>query len=474
MKSNVVVAVFMLMAINISAQTLIATSNNSQATANHNQRKIVRDSFENVYVIYADIIENNPVIMGLRYEEVSDTWSDPEEIAPGQNPTLSVSNDDKFFLVYESSGIEPQILYMSSTDFISWTNPMLLSPEGTLSVVQLPVADVDSAGVLNVFWIEIPEVPSDFNLVYCSVQNDIILESKVVISKPMITDIAIANHLQYFDNEIYCAIQFDTDSLMFIRGSDHMELISTVYEDIGSMPCISYNFFEEFMPDYQLVRFLYKGDYYLNEIGYNPNNSNVWTDEINESNVNFICIDNILPPIGYSFLYMQGNLLKHGFSYGPMFGWLEHMETISGNNISNPSIAYKHFNPLYVDFIWTEGIEPEYEIFYMRDEKHQYVPGYEELNKELGFSLTGNPNPFSKEIKLQIAVIDKVEAPSINIYNTNSQLIRTFTFSNNRNGEYSFVWDGKEESGNLVKPGIYLVRCTVGDKRIARKIIFQP
>lgn len=108
MKSNVVVAVFMLMAINISAQTLIATSNNSQATANHNQRKIVRDSFENVYVIYADIIENNPVIMGLRYEEVSDTWSDPEEIAPGQNPTLSVSKMINFSWFMNPVALNPK------------------------------------------------------------------------------------------------------------------------------------------------------------------------------------------------------------------------------------------------------------------------------------------------------------------------------------------------------------------------------
>lgn len=464
----------MLMAINISAQTIIATSNNPQATANHNQRKIVRDSYDNVYVIYADFIENNSVIMGLQYEPDSDTWSDPVEITPGQNPTLSVSDDDKFFLVYESIGIEPQILYRSSDDFVGWTNPMQLSPEGTLSLVQLPVADVDSAGVLNVLWIEMPEVPGDFNLIYCAVQNDIILESNVVISKPMITDIAIANHLQYFDDEIYCAIQFETDSLIFIRGFYHMDTSVTVYEAMGSMPCISYNFFEEFMPDYQLVRFLFKGDYSLNEIGYNPNNSSILIDEINESNVDFICIDNVLPPIGYSFLYMQQDQLNHGFSYGPMFGWLEHMETISGDNISNPSIAYKHFNPLYVDFIWTEGNGPNYEIYYMRDEKHQYVPGYEEPNNALGFSLTGKPNPFSKEISLHIDVIDKAETPAINIYNTNSQLIKTFDFSNNLNGKYSFVWDATGKTGEFVKPGIYLVQCTAGDKRVARKIIYQP
>jgi len=49
--------VFLLTAFEISAQTLIATSNYTHATANHNQRKIVRDKADNVYVVFVDSTE---------------------------------------------------------------------------------------------------------------------------------------------------------------------------------------------------------------------------------------------------------------------------------------------------------------------------------------------------------------------------------------------------------------------------------
>ena len=50
--------IFLLQTFVLQAQTLIATSKHPEATANHNQRKIVRDTADNIYVVYQNILSN--------------------------------------------------------------------------------------------------------------------------------------------------------------------------------------------------------------------------------------------------------------------------------------------------------------------------------------------------------------------------------------------------------------------------------
>ena len=55
---NIFVFIILLIALqNIQSQTLIGTSNYQFATANHNQRKIVRDAEDNMYIVYVDSTE---------------------------------------------------------------------------------------------------------------------------------------------------------------------------------------------------------------------------------------------------------------------------------------------------------------------------------------------------------------------------------------------------------------------------------
>jgi flagellar hook assembly protein FlgD len=62
--------------------------------------------------------------------------------------------------------------------------------------------------------------------------------------------------------------------------------------------------------------------------------------------------------------------------------------------------------------------------------------------------------------------------PEIQIYNTSSELIKTLEGNYTQMLGYSFRWDGTDQTGDKVKPGVYVVLCTVGDKRTVRKIIF--
>jgi len=102
MKKYLILAVILMLVIDLTAQNLIATSNNAAATANHNQRKIVRDSYDNTYIVFVDINDQGSVIKGVMYDSIAGQWNTAVEIISGKNPALSISFDDRIHLMFES------------------------------------------------------------------------------------------------------------------------------------------------------------------------------------------------------------------------------------------------------------------------------------------------------------------------------------------------------------------------------------
>jgi hypothetical protein len=463
-------------------QTQIATSNHSVATYGHNQRKIVRDWQENIYVVYTDIVENDIVIMGLRYDQASEEWSTPQIILSGNAPTLAIDQDDKILMAYETNDPEPQIMYTASDDFFEWLDPITISFQGFKA--SMPVADVDSTSVLNVLWIDHGMDPNETRLCYAGIIADTLIESKVVMEKEGLYDIAIANHLQYGTNDLFFAIEYWLDTVEFHHSSDHLESVDLLYSNTALFPCITYNsVYPAGWGEEHAVRFLMAKNNVLYEVesgvfGFEP-----IEHYLNNYQGSFVCIDNIAPPLGYSFLFLNNDILKHGFSYGSLWNWTTLMSSITGESqISNPNIAYKHFNPLIVDFIWMETENNDYKIMYMRDDKYQPMPGIEDDEAGKGFSLTGKPNPFAEFIQLKVITEESInnQKPQLDIFNILSQKIITLTPYQddfiNTTGEtrYLFKWDGKASTGAETEAGIYLVRCTFDNKRVVRKIIYEP
>lgn len=453
------------------AQTLIATSNHGYATAHHNQRKIVRDSADNLYVAYLDYDAPHSIIKGVVYNSDSGLWGDPFEIIEGDNPTLAISSDNKIHLVFGSDEATSEIRYMSTFDFINWTDYKVVSDNNVVNL--LPVADVDSTGDVNVFWIQRNGNLTE-SLRYARISGDSVAERKSIVTKNKINDIAIANHLQYLTDDLFFAIQFDQDSLQFFWSDDKMESFDTVYSAMGSQPCISLNSEYENHPEHSRAVFLHR------DTSFEPVEAEFllrWDDlfaaPLQIGPVEYLCIDNLAPPIGYSYLFMQDEDLFHGFSYGPLWDQNEIMESIYDSWVMQPSIVYKQFNFEYVDFIYALETA-HYDIYHMRDDKHIYINIEEDKETGKGFSITGYPNPFSENLFLNVSLEMGNETPGILIYNTNSQLIRSLSVEKSGEMEYAAQWDGTLESGEHVKPGIYLILCSVGDKRTARKVLYQP
>jgi hypothetical protein len=79
------------------------------------------------------------------------------------------------------------------------------------------------------------------------------------------------------------------------------------------------------------------------------------------------------------------------------------------------------------------------------------------------------PNPFNPETEIELTF--PVESDwQLVIYNVAGQLIREYSGSHPA-GSFNVIWDGRDESGNLVSSGIYLYNVTAADHSITKKMI---
>jgi hypothetical protein len=245
-----------------------------------------------------------------------------------------------------------------------------------------------------------------------------------------------------------------------------------VFRAKGSSPCISYNSYFYFSsPEEDLVRFLYldiSSNIMEVEFSYLSSHGVVQL----ESNVNYLCTDDIAPPIGYSYLFNRDGILFHGFSFGSTAwsGWNTILDTIATNPI-NPSIAYKFFNFYNIDFVWMEDEGTHYNVYYKRDSKYLWL-GDNDTETSKGFTIIGYPNPFSEHLTINVSLDKTGEKPEICIYDSNSRLINTLKPYSGLDHVFNFRWDGSNLKGDKVPAGIYIIVCKTGNITTARKVSF--
>jgi len=74
-----------------------------------------------------------------------------------------------------------------------------------------------------------------------------------------------------------------------------------------------------------------------------------------------------------------------------------------------------------------------------------------------------------------VSVAFKIVKPGstqINIYAINGVLINKLLDETKPPGAYKTIWNGKDQNGKEVKPGIYLVRLQAGRKVMTRSVEF--
>jgi hypothetical protein len=82
------------------------------------------------------------------------------------------------------------------------------------------------------------------------------------------------------------------------------------------------------------------------------------------------------------------------------------------------------------------------------------------------------PNPFnpSTTISYELQSPSEVE---ISIYNTRGQVVRTMSRSHKSAGSFSWVFDGRDVSGNALSSGIYRVVMSAGKEISTQKIVLM-
>ena len=80
------------------------------------------------------------------------------------------------------------------------------------------------------------------------------------------------------------------------------------------------------------------------------------------------------------------------------------------------------------------------------------------------YKLSNFPNPFSHATNISYATTESTENTEIKIYNVKGQLVRELKIKNSKLKINEVDWDGKDQKGKEVKPGIYFYKLIVDGK----------
>ncbi len=132
---------------------------------------------------------------------------------------------------------------------------------------------------------------------------------------------------------------------------------------------------------------------------------------------------------------------------------------------------------------WYDGNNTLMYIYYSNDTASTFTEYVHILDENFPVSIQENnnlfeniqlsqnyPNPFSTltNIKFYFSKESKVE---INIYNINGQLVSNLLNKNLPAGKHNISWDGKNETGQQLKSGIYFYRLKTDDGVFRKKMV---
>jgi glucuronoarabinoxylan endo-1,4-beta-xylanase len=89
-----------------------------------------------------------------------------------------------------------------------------------------------------------------------------------------------------------------------------------------------------------------------------------------------------------------------------------------------------------------------------------------------GFHLDQNyPNPFSSKTAISYD-LDKQSDVKVTIYDILGRAVRNFSMGYQQAGVHGIIWNGRDELGRIVAPGVYLYRLQALGRAEARKMLF--
>lgn len=194
-------------------------------------------------------------------------------------------------------------------------------------------------------------------------------------------------------------------------------------------------------------------------ISVSPNNGGIWSEPIVLENVGDAEFTGIKPMWVYPadkviYTGMQGNskVGKVGFMFYNDFTW--------GSNAITPS-----YHPtadggevmfMEMQIVFPEGVAND-------------DPGVAPV---VSLLQQNYPNPFNPETTISFDM-PKTANANLSIFNVKGQLVNTLVNGNLDFGKHSFVWNGKDLSGNNVTSGIYFYRLTTDNHVETKKMMLM-
>jgi hypothetical protein len=83
------------------------------------------------------------------------------------------------------------------------------------------------------------------------------------------------------------------------------------------------------------------------------------------------------------------------------------------------------------------------------------------------------PNPFGDRTRIDYDVVTEGANVEIDIYDVAGRKVRSLAFGHREGGQYSVTWDGRDDQGLTVTPGLYFVRAALGRQAvITRRVLY--
>jgi hypothetical protein len=183
--------------------------------------------------------------------------------------------------------------------------------------------------------------------------------------------------------------------------------------------------------------------------------------------------------------FSEGELTSHAFRWladrvefrswrgGPQDEAAEnmiHSWTYTGPHIPRPDIPRVHIN------LWQFNGAPASDQEVVLDEftfipegGSAGVPEDDRVPVESGLSMA-RPNPFSPQTTITYSMT-KGGTVEVAVFDVLGRRIRTLVRGHVQAGEHDVVWDGRDDSGTRVAPGLYLYRLQADDVVETRKLV---
>ena len=125
----------------------------------------------------------------------------------------------------------------------------------------------------------------------------------------------------------------------------------------------------------------------------------------------------------------------------------------------------------YPEEILISSDRPDGYIFLLALPGDAAAVGHEPAKVPVELTLFPNyPNPFNSQTCFQFA-LSQTGAVTLGIYNIQGQLVRTVLDKTMESGVHEVAWDGRNDTGQSVASGVYLVRLIGGGMRLNQKLV---